>query len=395
MRLINLTPKQGASTEGVRDHNKRIVLNLIRKKQPISRADLARLTGLQRSTISLIVDEVIEDQLVVEGTTGRLPRGRRPTFLQMNDTRVAIGIDIRPTKTALALVNINGIFLAQESWPTPESPEMLIQQLIERVPMIVRDHPGRSFEGIGISVPGRISEKTGHLVFAPNLGWAEVDLAGPLHAATGLEIEIENAATASVLSAVSFGGFDTCTNLVAVTVSEGIGTGIFIDSILARGMNGMAGEFGHVPVDPNGPLCNCGGHGCWELYASNRAALRYYADLGGRPDPDMTFSALLSLADQGDQPAQKALEKMAYALGRGMRMIVAGLAPETILVVGDLTQSWHRFASILQAQVQAQTLGGGSPPQVLPAQEDGMGRLRGTVALVFQKHFGFREKLPA
>src|SRR5260370_26856877 len=96
---------QGASSEVVRDINRRIVLNLVRTRHPISRADLARLSGLQRSTISLIVEQLIQENWVLEGPTGRLPRGRRPTFLRLNDERVIIGVDIRPTQTTVALAD--------------------------------------------------------------------------------------------------------------------------------------------------------------------------------------------------------------------------------------------------------------------------------------------------
>src|SRR5579859_1644921 len=99
MKRIDFTNRQVASTETTRDINRGLVLNLIRKRQPISRADLARVSGLQRSTISLIVEELVDEHWVLEGPTGRLPRGRRPTFLRLNDDRVIIGVDIRPIQT--------------------------------------------------------------------------------------------------------------------------------------------------------------------------------------------------------------------------------------------------------------------------------------------------------
>src|SRR5690349_6699668 len=146
----------------------------------------------------------------------------------------------------------------------------------------------------------------------------------------------------------------------------------------------MAGEFGHVPLDPDGPPCTCGSRGCWEVFGSNRAAVRYYLESSSH-FAGLSFLDLLSLADQGDGKAAKALETMAHYLGRGMRMIVAGLAPERIVVVGDLTRSWHRFGPIIEAEVNDQVLPGGCVPLLVPAHEDGMARLRGTVALVLQK----------
>src|SRR5947209_8216271 len=108
-----------ASSEVAREINRRVVLNLIRTRQPLSRADLARLSGLQRSTISLIVEELLQEHWVIEGPTGRLPRGRRPTFLRLNEDRVIIGVDIRPIQTTVALAEVNGKFVSQESLPTP------------------------------------------------------------------------------------------------------------------------------------------------------------------------------------------------------------------------------------------------------------------------------------
>ena len=385
MSVIDLEKIQGASSEFVRDINRRIVLNLIRTRQPISRADLARLSGLQRSTISLIVEELVNEHWVIEGPTGRLPRGRRPTFLRLNDDRVIIGVDLRPGETTIALANVNGKFTSQEVIATPTDAQAGVDLLVRRTQALVRSSKEKKVEGIGISLPGRFT--AGHLVFAPNLKWRDLDIRGPISKATGIDVELENAANACVLAAIWFDGMESCRNLVVVTVSEGIGAGILINGQLARGLNGMAGEFGHVPLDPDGPRCGCGSRGCWEVFGSNRAALRYYhestSNAGGLSFPD-----LLSLADQGNTRAARALEKMAHYLGRGMRMIVAGLAPERIILIGDLTRSWHRFGPVIEQEVQAQVLPGGVAPRLVPVHEDGMARLRGTVALVLQKHFG-------
>lgn len=385
MSVIDLERIQGASSEVVRDINRRIVLNLIRTRQPISRADLARVSGLQRSTISLIVEELVEQHWVLEGPTGRLPRGRRPTFLRLNEDRAIIGVDIRPTQIAVALANVNGKFTSQEVMPTPAEPKAGVEALIQRIQALIRGGREKKIEGVGISLPGRFS--AGHLVFAPNLKWRDYDIRGSIAKATGLDVELENAANACVLAAIWFDGMESCRNLVVVTVSEGIGAGVLINGHLARGLNGMAGEFGHVPLDPEGPTCGCGSRGCWEVFGSNRAALRYYHESASHSE-GLTFADLLSLAEQGNSRAGKALEKMAHYLGRGMRMIVAGLAPERIVIIGDLTRSWHRFGPVIEAEVQAQVLPGGCAPSLIPAHEDGMARLRGTVALVLQKHFG-------
>jgi predicted NBD/HSP70 family sugar kinase len=383
-----LDPNQIASSEAIRNVNRRIVLNLIRTRHPISRADLARISGMQRSTISLIVEELIAENWVIEGPTGRLPRGRRPTFLHLNEDRVIVGVDIRPTQTTVSLADVNGNFTAQETFPTPRDASVAIATLIKRIKAIIHASENKKIEGVGISVPGRINRSEGRLVFAPNLNWRDVDLGKPIGKALGIEVELENAANACVLAAAWFDHLEDCKNLVVVTVSEGIGIGIYMNGELARGHNNMAGEFGHVPIDPKGPVCACGSRGCWEVFASNRAAIRYYNETTAHHSDRPNFTDLLRLADAGDERAAKALDTMAHYLGRGMRMIVAGLAPERIIVIGDLTKSWQRFGPVIESEVRALVLQGGYPPQLIPAHEEGMARLRGTVALVLQKHFG-------
>jgi predicted NBD/HSP70 family sugar kinase len=246
-------------------------------------------------------------------------------------------------------------------------------------------HSDLVFEGVGISLPGRVSEKTQHVIFAPNLRWPDFDLKSAIRKDIGLRVELENAANACALAEVWFGHAEKIRDFVVITVSEGLGTGVFVNGQLVRGRNGMAGEFGHVPLDPNGPACACGGRGCWEVYGSNRAGLRYYHELSATQD-ELSFQDLLALADSGDGLALKALERMFEAIGRGMRMIVTGLAPHEIVVVGEVTRQWRRFGSLIEKEVGMGFLAG-RPPRVRPTEGD-MARLRGTVALVLQKHFG-------
>jgi predicted NBD/HSP70 family sugar kinase len=388
MRQIDFTNTQVASSETARDINRGVVLNLIRRRQPISCADLARVSGLQRSTVSLITEQLIQEKWVVHGPTGRLPRGRRPTLLRLNVTRAILVADVRPTEITVAVADVNGRFLSHEAIPTPPDPRNALTDLTARIKHLQQVHSDLTFEGIGISVSGRFDPITGHIAFAPNLKWRDFDLKGPLERATGMRVELENAANACVLAEVWFGHMEKVRDLVVVAVSEGLGTGIFMNGQLAQGRHGMTGEFGHVPLDPAGPLCNCGGRGCWEVYASNRAALRYYNESSPSPTNGPSFHDLLALADAGDTLAVRALEKMAHAIGSGMRMIVAGLAPEEIVIVGEFAKQWKRLGPIIEAEVAAAVLVG-TPPRVRPADtEPSMARLRGAVALVLQKQFG-------
>ena len=137
-------------------------------------------------------------------------------------------------------------------------------------------------EGIGVSLPGRV-DASGRLVFAPNLGWRDVDLRADARSRDlELPVNVENAANACALGELWFGRHDEhIRHLVAVTVSEGIGVGVLLNGQLVHGANAMAGEFGHMTLDEGGPQCSCGKRGCWERYASNSAAVDYYAS-GGR-----------------------------------------------------------------------------------------------------------------
>ena len=277
MRKIDLTNFQVATSETARQINRRIALNFIRRHDPMSRADLARLSGLQRSTVSAIVDQLIDEGWVTEGAVGRAPRGRRPRFLHLNVERAGIlAVELRPEITTVGLAGVDARFVEQASWPTPHTPEAFVRKLARTVATMRRAYPKIVCEGMGISVPGRVSA-TRRLVFAPNLRWGDVDLASLIESAVGLPVVLENAANACALAELWFGRHsEDIQHLLAVTVSEGIGVGMLVNGQLVHGGQAMAGEFGHITIDEDGPPCPCGKRGCWERYASNSAAVQHY-----------------------------------------------------------------------------------------------------------------------
>lgn len=398
MRKIDLTNFQVATSETARDINRRIVLNLVRQHQPISRADLARRSGLQRSTVSVITEQLINEQWVIEGASGHAPRGRRPRFLHLNKERVGIiGINIRPAVTMIALADLDAQFLAQESMPTAQNPEQFIADLSARLRNLIKTYPEISYEGIGVSLPGRIDVVTQRMVFAPNLGWGDVDLKTPLEKATGLPVELENAANACALAEIWFGRYsEGVDNLLAVTVSEGIGGGLILNGQLVRGSTGAAGEFGHVTMVEDGLECRCGNRGCWEMYASNYAAVRYYAQeavpqrngkANDKSTEAPTFDDLMRLADQGAPKAIEALERMANYLGQGIALLVTGLAPDVIVIIGEVTRVWDHIGPIVNETVKKRSFTHAAT-RIIPTDPASNPRLRGTIALVLQKHFG-------
>jgi predicted NBD/HSP70 family sugar kinase len=181
----------------------------------------------------------------------------------------------------------------------------------------------------------------------------------------GLPVIMENDATACLLAELTFARMDGVRDAVLIAVAEGVGSCVLTNGQLVQGHNGMAGEFGHIVVDPSGPRCGCGKNGCWEVFSSCRAALRYYREL--RPKgPVVAFQELLNLAEEGDSAAAQALTMQAMWIGRGLRMIIASVSPSTILIAGDLTLA-------------------GSSPLIRPSHEGEIARLRGAAALVFQR----------
>lgn len=396
MRKIDLTSFNIATSETARNINRRIVLDLIRTRQPISRADLARLSGLQRSTISIIADQLVAEQWITEGAFGHLPRGRNPRYLNLNVERAGvIGINVRPSVTTIALANMNAQFIAQESFPTEVRAEDFVKTLIKRTKAIIKAHSQIFIEGVGISVPGRVDSETKRLTFAPNLGWRNVDLKTPLEKATNLSVEIENAANACALAEIWFEPrSEGVHDLIAVTISEGIGTGIVSNGQLLRGTNGIAGEFGHVSIKEDGDLCKCGNHGCWELYASNQAAIREYVKTSlnrNNKSTDKhlpTFEDILRLAEQGDTRALVAIEKMAEYLGKGLALLIVGLAPRLIVLIGEITRAWDIIYPIIGRVIGERSSSSPNLTQIVAAEDGKQPRLRGAIALILQKHFG-------
>lgn len=382
MQHLKLADGQGASNKTPRHINSSLVLKTVRRRQPISRADLARISGLQPSTISLIAEELIQSGWLLEGEAVKSARGRRPRLLTLAHQRCVIALDIHPSQTTVAIADIAGRIAWQSAVDLPDDPKRAIGVLIGAIRNTIKAQPDKTFEGIGICLPGRTDLRATELIFAPNLRSPIVSLKSKIQRATGLQVEMDNVANACALSEVWFGDSDGKHDLVVVEVSEGLGTGIFLNGAIARGEGGMAGEFGHIQMVEDGPMCNCGNSGCWETLASNRAAVRYY-----RESPDaksnINFTALLRLVLAGEPVATAALHRVAANLGRGMGMIVAALAPTEIIVVGEITAAWHEIGPIVDTYMRKNPLA--KTTRLRPAYDGASARLRSAVALVLGK----------
>ena len=288
------------------------------------------------------------------------------------------------------MVDINGKILGREAvdfeiktGSTPEEARTAIAHIARAARSLRATYGDRMFQGLGVSVSGRVDQQTHRLLFSPNAPWGQIDLYAELQRVLDTPIEMENAANACIVAERWFGTFSDVSNMIAISVSEGIGAGMLVDGRLVRGRDDMAGEFGHMPLEETGPVCGCGSVGCWETFASNRAGLRYYRELAPE-SPLNSFQELLELALQGDIRALRSIDKMMTYLARGLAMLAAGLAPEVIIIVGDCTALWPRICPLLESQLIAKSF---TPhtPRVVAAMDGDAARLRGAAALVLHK----------
>lgn len=391
IRRFDLHAEDRASSEVARDINRDIVLELLRRRQPIARVELARLSGLQRSTVSLIVEQLLAERWIVEGAAVRTARGRRPTMLSLSTDLVILTVDVRPGIAVCAAVDLNGNILARSSYSIPANPKAGVERIARALQAMQQQFESKTVEGIGVSLPGRVDPETQQLILAPNLRWHHFDIRAALEARFGPQVQLDNSANTSLLSELWFGKLRHVHNVVLVAISEGVGAAVVANGQQLLGKSGLAGEFGHISVDPNGPQCNCGERGCWEMFASSRAALRLHAELAGSDLlgdsklPLEDFSELIALADAGDSNARQALEQQAVWIGRGLRMITAALSPDLILFAGEVTACWARTGPIVLRELRKRMLSG-APPELIAIDDGEQACLRGSAALVLQRH---------
>ncbi len=394
MRKINTQSFRRATRTTAREINRQIALNLVREHEPISRADLARRMKIGRGVMTSLIGELLADGSIYEGDTIEAPRGRKPRMLYIRTRdRLVVSIDVRLSRTYVMLNDFAGTQIALESFETILDPAQLSAELVRRVHRLLDSHgaSGRC-EGIGIVVPGMVDRRTGRVLHAPQLGWRDVDVRGPLAAGTGLEVHIENAPIACALAQIWLGQRgESAGDFVYVTVSDGVGAGIVVNGEVVRGHDNTAGEFGHVPISSDGPLCLCGARGCLEVYSSNIATLSRYlkrelatggprAQLQAMP---LTINDLIDRARGGDEQARHALSESARYLGLGLGMIINSLNPSRIYVGGEITAAWDQVEPVIRESVRLRALtAAAAQTPIVPELVGGMPRLRGATALV-------------
>ncbi len=273
---------QIARPDTIRGINKQIVLNYIRDRSPISRAEIARETALQRSTVSAIVDDLHGAGLIEEIGTGASSGGRKPTMLRLRTgTPVAVGVDVTPRQITVAVADLAGEVLEKEIIPISADMDLMSTQIIERISALAAKYRDSELE-VGISVPGIADQTRGKVLYIPYFDWHDWNIAAQITEKTNLSVTIENDANAIALAELWFGQekIRKTRNFITVLVAEGIGTGIIFDGQIYHGEKGAAGEFGHMIVGGNAPVrCSCGSRDCWEALVSETATLARYCNL--------------------------------------------------------------------------------------------------------------------
>ena len=399
MRKINTITFNRATRSTPREINRKIVLNLVREHQPISRADLARQMHVGRGMITQLVDELIADDVIAEGAIANVPRGRKPRLLHVRTRdRFCIAVDVRFSRTHVALTDLDGRQLAMETLDTRLDPDELVGDVAARVERLLDAHGAGVCEGIGVVVPGMIHRRTGQILNSPQLGWRDVPLREALARATGLRVLIENAPIACALAEMWLPPFsrDGVDNFVYVTVSDGVGVCVVDHGEVFRGHGDTAGEFGHLPLSLGGPRCMCGLRGCLEAYTSNVATLARYFDLDASVPASREalrghgfgIEDLIARVRAGDVRAAAALAETGRYLGIGLAGIITALSPARVLVSGEITAAWDVIGKLVAAGVQERTItrAAAATPIVLAPAGDSP-RLRGATALLVARRF--------
>jgi len=393
---IQATADQGL----IRKLNTAVLLDALRRFAPLSRAELASRTGLNRSTVSIIVNNLIEEGLIQETYLQNCKVGRPGMMLELNPKGgFAIGIELGVDFISIILTD----FIARVQWreqvcSDPNEDQITILDRAATLTQHALDYglsQGLRPLGIGVGVPGLVDLRQGKLIFAPNLHWNNVPLRLIWSQHFNLPIFVENEANAAALGEYYFGAAQGVDSFIYLSAGIGLGAGIVLDGKLFRGSNGYASEVGHMTVDPNGELCGCGKRGCWETQVGPRAVLRRVrktlesgvpsalCDLVESDLERISFESVVQAAGQGDSVALGALQEVGERLGVGVANLVNVFNPELIVLGGALNLASTILLPIVERLIRENALTPACENVRVSASAHGIDAcLMGAVALV-------------
>jgi predicted NBD/HSP70 family sugar kinase len=379
-----------------RDINRSIILNSVRQNQPISRTRISELTRLNKSTVSVIVASLLEEELLVERPDRNGGIGRNPVNLSVRQGKHFVGaISFDSPRTTIAIVDIDGTIRAREEIVTQAvSPRTLVPQCLARIRAMRHALGAHRFRGIGATVAGMVDPAQGRVIYASNLAWNDFDLTSAIRE---LEpdvesISVENDANASALAEILLGTHDLPTmNLVFVWIGVGIGAGVAVHGRILSGWSHAAGEVGHMTLADHGAPCVCGNTGCWVAYSSDGAVVNRFRSLKQTKlgDPgSATMTTVLAASAVGDDAAQTALRESAEAIGIGIANITKAYDPEAIIVGGTPTHAWDLVSPVIIESARRHAFPKGQPgPAILATTLRDVPSLLGAAALCIRHVF--------
>ncbi len=342
----------------IKQINRNIVLNLIKSQGPLSRTDIARLSGLSLATVSGLTGELLAQDFVRETGAAESTGGRRAVLLQLH-ARAGFVVGLKLTEQTIisALTDLEANVLYGRVTPIHDADrvEVALAALITAVEETLRESqvPREKVMGIGLGLAGVIDSPTGVCRYSPFLAWRDVQLAAPIEAHFGLPVYIENDVNTLTIAEQWFGAGHGTDHFLVVTIGRGIGLGIVLNGQFYAGAGGGAGEFGHIVLEPTGPRCSCGNRGCLEALAADPAVVRATeaavraagAGAGGGLGARLARTGYLQMEDivqaanAGDPLALEQLDRAGQYLGRGIAQLVNVLSPELIILAGEGIQA--------------------------------------------------------
>jgi N-acetylglucosamine repressor len=324
-----------ATHQQTRAHNERLVVRTVYDLGPISRADVARQTGLTRTTVSDVVTGLLDDGVVREIGRGPSSGGKAPILLEVDeDARLVIGLDLGEEHFAGSLVNLRGEIRRSVELPVAGRDGDDAVQLVFLLLDELLDGIAAPLLGIGVGTPGLVDSGTGTIRRAVNLDWRDLPLGTIIADRYGVPVNIANDSQAAALAEYTFAGGDRVPNLIAIRVGRGIGAGLILRGALFQGDGSGAGEIGHTVVDDDGTLCRCGRTGCLETVAGMGSIQMQAAAATGRPTD---LDAIRSAAESGETWAMAIVDAAGAALGRSIAGLIGALDVQRIVLLGPVT----------------------------------------------------------
>lgn len=341
--------RSNVTQDQIKAINKINVLSLVRENSPITKQEIAKRLQLSIPTVSTNITLLESEGLVQLGKMAASTGGRRPVTIDLiANSRYSIGVSIGIECVNFILMNLKGdtIYKKNVAFASGTPFSAIIDLITTIVPSIISNHNLEHHQilGIGLALPGMVDDEHNILLNAPNLKTKNYTF-DQLEQTLGLPIFIENEANIAAFAEYALGFSKTIDNLVYISITDGVGCGIIISHHIYKGKTKRAGEFGHIRVSDRRIQCNCGRFGCWELFASNHAILRYY--LEETNEIAKTIDDVFTAYQKGVNGAKKALETYSIYLKRGIENVLLALNPDCIVIGGQIA----KYADIMQRYI--------------------------------------------